>query len=192
MTSFGNLLMMRWLALNVAIGVVLILADRGGLIRAAWAGDTTWVTTMILALFAIGHAGVFGRIVQVSLMLDRVRGEGFGGFGRRAAPSGPMAMEALKVRLAARVRPFTMIGRMLVILGFFGTVWGMRMALEQIPAAVDGADAAKVVLGALTSGFAVAIWTTITGIAAYMALSFNVQLLAGGTERLYTQILERG
>ena len=173
----SHLLLMRWLCLNVVLGILLIYADREGLVERAWTSDTTWVSTSIVVLFVIGWVGTLWRIAQCTHWLDELKY--------------PTNTEAFKTKLASRVRPYVWLARCMVMLGFFGTVYGMITALGLISASgVQDAAMAMQILSALVSGFNIALWTTITGIVCYFALMFNIQLLMGGYERLYTKSLE--
>jgi len=166
--------MQRWLILNVAIGTLAIFAFKAGLLEQAWRADSTWTTTFILAFLGIGFLSVSWRVFQCSWWLDHIRK--------------PINNEAFKMKLASRVRPFAWLARCLPVLGFFGTLYGMQMALEAVGSmSVTNAQMASVIMQAMVSGFSVAIWTSLSGIVCFFVLSFNIQLLMGGYERLYTK-----
>jgi len=174
---YSHLLFMRWLVLNVAIGTLGILAHQAGLLQMAWSADTTWVTTAILSVVAYGFVGITWRVAQCANWLDRVRR--------------PTNAEAFRLKLASRVRPYVWLARCCVMLGFFGTVLGMVVALSLISSSgVQDAAMATQILTALVAGFNIALYTTLTGIVGYFVLMFNTQLLMGGYERLYTRSLE--
>lgn len=189
----GNLLMMRWVLLNLSFVVIGGLLWKAGWLMAAWKGDTTYVTSSILFLFGVSFIGLTMRIAQCSTMLDSVRGEGIGRVKEyRLRSKEPWAYEALKTKLSRNVRPYNWVCGVVTLLGFLGTAIGMWTALDGIAHAnISDAASVVIVLSSLVSGFSVAIWTTISGIVCSIALAFNVQVLKGGYERLYTQLLER-
>jgi len=171
MSNRDNLLAVRWFLLNAGIAVLGWLAYQNGIVMEAWKGDSTWVTTAILSLFAYGWMMVAFRVFQCSLYLDKLKLSG--------------NMEVAKLKLASRVRPFAFLAKCLPMLGFFGTVLGIKTAISGVAGAdISDAASASIIMQSLTSGFMVALFTTATGIVGYFALSFNIELLKGGYERL--------
>lgn len=189
----ANLLIMRWVLLNGAIMVLLVIAWRHGLVQLAWQSDTTWITTAILALFGWSFAGVTYRIFQASIALDSLRGEGTWKVREfRLAGPGPDSSEALKTKLQHRHDGFEDIGgTVFVMLGFLGTLYGMYLALPDLDGrSITDISTATLVLASLGSGFKIALWTSITGLIANLVLSYNLRLLRTGYTHLYTALLE--
>lgn len=177
-----DLLTQRWLLLQLCVAVLAFLGLRAGLLQEAWYGDSTYVTSAILTLLVMGWVGVSWRICQCSHYLNT------GQYDIWLSRFG----ESAKVKLSSRVRPYVWLARCLPTLGFFGTVYGMKIAVDGIAgSSLQDAHGASVILQTMVAGFSVALWTTITGLVAYFVLMFNIQTLMGGYERLLTKYLEK-
>jgi len=190
---FGNLLVMRWVLLNIIFVMLAGLAYRYGMMTQAWQGDTTWFTSTILAFVAIGFLMTSHRIYECSKMLDSIRSNPSGRVKEYMLSKRDLvAKESLRAKIDARVRPVEWLAYCLVTLGFLAIIWGMKEGLYEIAnSPINDASGAVRIVQVLVQHFVVALWPTITGIAGYLFLSFNIVLLQGGYDRLYTQILER-
>lgn len=188
----AHLLIMRWLLLNIGFATLGAWAWQAGLVTVAWTSDSSWITTAILALFCAGMIGVSFRIIQASVALDSVRGEGKWKVREfRLASKGENSRIALEEKLSVRWEYYDRIGEYLVMLGFAGTVYGMYIALPDLTGrSIMDPAVVTLVFSAFITGFKVAIWTTLTGIAANIVLSLNTLVLKGGYSRLYTKLLE--
>lgn len=186
-----NLLIFRFVLLNAAGLAGFFLAWHHGLVIEAWNADTTPISGTIIALFLITWGFIAYRVVEVSRLLNLLDTSPLRVM-RYFTRSQTDANEILKVKLTSRSEPLMAVCGVLITLGLLGTVWGMKEALI-------GVDSTKVgdinnlasAVASLTSGFMVALYTTIVGVVFSVFLFFNAQLLKGGQSRLYTKLLER-
>lgn len=183
---------MRWVLLNLTFLLVGALLYRQGIIRQAWDGDTTWFSTVIIAFVLIGFLMCGLRTLQCSVMLDSIQSSKKGRVKEyMLSKRDLLAKETLRAKLDARLLPIEWLAYVLVTLGFLAIIWGMKNGLYEIKdTPIHDADGAVKIVQILVNHFAIALWPTVTGIAGYVVLQFNIVLLMGGYNRLYTKLLE--
>tara|TARA_Y100000310_G_scaffold343589_1_gene451970 strand:- start:1636 stop:2190 length:555 start_codon:yes stop_codon:yes gene_type:complete len=180
-----NLLIARFVLLNIFGGAFLFLAFKLGFVEEAYNADPTWISESIYLLFVAGLVTCGYRIWQCARMLD-------GKHSRVTDFLLTKDREVLRVKLDSREVPIAYIGYILVTLGFFGTVWGFKVALSGVDAGgVISAETIAPMISVLIEGMSLALFTTISGIIGYIWLGFNIRLLESGHKRLYTKLIEQ-
>jgi hypothetical protein len=159
-----NLLVFRFILTNV------LLACLAG---ALWLQGYVWpvieggapITFGILALFGVGWMWCAKEIIVISAALNWNTAN-----GARPAPIAHADKDIAKTEWLSSV------GEWLVGLGLIGTVIGMAMALQGLPAVTD-ADGALRAVAHLGGGMSVAINTTLLGASLAIWHEVNVRLL---------------
>lgn len=195
---FNNLLIFRFVLLNLGGFALLNLAYQNGYVTEAYEGDKTWISTSIVSLFLVGISMLAYRLVETSRMLNslwaktpnRKATEFLLIMGRRSEMK---TLEIVRAKLVSRVAPIAYISYVLVTLGFLGTVWGLKEALGGVnPSEVGESASIAPMVAQLIAGMKIAVYTTVVGIIFAIWLGFNVKLLQGGQTRFYTKLLEYG
>jgi hypothetical protein len=179
-------------AINIAGIGFLVLAYLNGWIDRVITADSSYVSFVILGLFAFALLSAGWRVLHISNELDRLHDHGDRGQIPDTLKSDNHAARALEIRLFSRISHIRTIGNGLVVLGLIGTVIGFIL----VAAEVDGERAADVgqvgsLVGALLHGMGVAFYTTLTGAIFSLWLSLNYQILHTGTANLLAALLDR-
>ena len=97
------------------------------------------------------------------------------------------------MKLAHRIAIVRQIAGSLVILGLIGTVVGFIIALSGVrPDQAADVKAITPMVSTLIAGMSTALYTTLVGSVLNVWLMVNYQLLAGGTVKLITGLIEFG
>ena len=100
---------------------------------------------------------------------------------------------ALRLRLSHRIGIVRHIANSLVFLGLIGTVIGFIIALSGVdPANASDIKAVAPMVSTLVSGMSTALYTTLVGALFNIWLMTNYHLLATGTVKLITALVELG
>ena len=199
----GGLLVLRFLLLNMLGAALVGLAWVYGLVAMAWEADGTGITPVIVVVFVAGLALCGLRIWQTSTELDRLRSfdalvpskaaeylsllRGIEGEGR-----GLMAA-TMRLKLTQRIAAVRHIANSLVVLGLIGTVVGFVIALSGIdPQEASDVSAIAPMVSTMIEGMSTALFTTLIGAVLNLWLLTNYQLLATGTVKLITGLVEFG
>lgn len=189
------LLFYRWLAFNVTGFAILLAFHTNGMVEPVFRADSSYIVYVIAGLFLYGMVLCGFRVWKTSRELNFVkRGDG-GKLGAFAAASRradrESVKEAFEIKLFARIAFVKYISSSLVMLGLLGTVIGFIMVLTNIPANAVG-DAAQVgkLVGALTNGMGVALYTTLAGAITNLWLNANYNMLRTGVVNLIAAVLE--
>jgi hypothetical protein len=157
----------------------------------------------IAGVFAFGIVACAAKLWRVSTELNDLR-EGrpaprsrAAAYLERAAGLGPesrgMLVELLRLRLAAWISVVRHTANALVFLGLIGTVVGFIIALSGVdPGASGDVERIAPMVATLVEGMSVALYTTLAGGVLHLWLMINHRMLATGTMRLYSAIVERG
>ena len=198
-----SLLLLRFALLNV-IGFALCgVAWVSGLAERALVADQTRLSLVILAVFAAGLIICTRRVWQTSRDLDQLRAfdplvasraaeyiaklRGVEGEGRGLLAS------SLRLKLTQRIAVVRHIANSLVVLGLIGTVIGFVIALSGIdPAEAGDVKAIAPMVSTMIEGMSTALYTTLIGAVLNLWLLTNYQLLATGTVKLITALVEFG
>lgn len=166
-----NLLIYRIIIVNLLGVALLAFAWHKGWITALIEGDSTGISYVIAALFAVGMLSVFWRARKVSAILNITKAPG--GFSPRAIN---------RAKFTARQSHIAAIASWLGLLGLIGTVVGIGIALNDVdPDAMSTAADMKRVIGTLIQGIRVALYTTIVGSVLGLWLGINYQILRTAT-----------
>jgi biopolymer transport protein ExbB/TolQ len=110
----------------------------------------------------------------------------------RTAESRANLVGAERMRLSHRIAIVRNIANTLVLLGLIGTVLGFIIALSGVdPEHVADVAAIAPMVSTLISGMPTSLYTTLVGAILNVWLMANHQLLAGGTVKLITALVER-
>lgn len=198
-----SLLFARFALLNL-VGFALVgLAWQLGFIAQVLVADRTNLSLVIAAVFVLG-LGLCGlRVWQTSRELDQLRSfdalvpskaadyvallHGVEGEGRA------MLASALRLKLTQRISIVRHIANCLVLLGLIGTVIGFVIALSGVePQEAGNVKAIAPMVSTMIEGMSTALYTTLIGALLNLWLLTNYQLLASGTVKLITGLVEFG
>ncbi|MCH8154558.1 MAG: MotA/TolQ/ExbB proton channel family protein [Proteobacteria bacterium] len=111
----------------------------------------------------------------------------------RAGDSRAILASSLRLKLSQRVTVVRHVAGSLVLLGLIGTVVGFIIALSGVePERAADVKAITPMISTLISGMSTALYTTLVGSVLNVWLMINYQVLAGGTVKLITALLEFG
>ncbi len=197
------LLLLRFLLLNL-LGIALL----GAVYLQGWvemiiAADQSYLSIVISLVFLVGLAHCVWRVWQLSLELNQVKTfnplissstadyvaklRGRGGEGRSILAS------TLRLRLSQRIALIRHVAGSLVLLGLIGTVIGFIIALSGVdPERASDVQSIAPMISALIGGLSTALYTTLVGAVLNVWLMTNYRLLAGGTVKLITAMVEFG
>ena len=201
--QFRYLLALRYALVNVAALALLAAAYLHGWIATVIAGDPTYQCAGIALVFAAGFALCSYRLWMVSNELNQARAPAprpnsraalyLALVANRAGDSRAIAASMLRDKLGSRLQAVRQIASTLVLLGLIGTVVGFIIALSGIrPESAGDVKSVAPMISTLISGMSVALYTTLVGALLNIWLMVNYQLLASGTVRLVSAIVERG
>ena len=201
--GFDYLLLFRFALINLAGFSLLAVAQLHGFVEIIRAGDPTRLSTVIAGIFIIGLILCGVRIWRVSCELNDVRVDAPRPDSKvaqyltliRAAGSESRAIAAtsLRLKLVSRIVVVRHIASTLVILGLLGTVVGFIISLGGVRAEVaSDASAVTPMITTLIKGMSIALGNTLVGGVLNVWLTANYHVLASGTARLISAILERG
>lgn len=150
-----NLLLYRFLIVNIIAILGLAVANNQGLIEPLFANDFTYITSMTTAPFVIAWIATLRKVIKVSSGLNRTK--------RQGAYNSPQYQGTID-KLWAKVAWLTDASSWLVGLGLIGTIVGFRYALSGVdPNTLGDARGVSEALGPLMVGMKIALNTTIVG-----------------------------
>jgi hypothetical protein len=201
--AYSYQLLLRFGLLNIAAFALLAAAWGNGLVAQAFASDTTRLVIVIAAVFVAGLAVASWRVYETSREINRARSFDPGepsvaaAYVRRVAgkdsQSRQILASSLRLKLGQRITLVRHIGNSLVFLGLIGTVIGFIIALSGVdPDTVGNVENVSPMVAALIQGMSTALMTTLVGAVLNIWLMANYQLLATGTVKLYTAVIELG
>lgn len=168
-----------------------------------FAADSTGLTWVIAAVFALGLALSFVKARRVAGEIDLAE-KGRAGPGSwtgdyrastagRGAGARSISATALKARVAAAILPVRHVAGSLVILGLIGTVLGFIMALSGVSAgAATDVSQVGAMVTRLIAGMSVALYTTLEGAVLSLWLTVNHQILAAAAGRFVVRLVQEG
>ncbi len=202
-TPYHFVLVLRFALLNILGFAMLAAAHLQGLVEPVYVADRTYLSVVIFLVFLCGlgicAVKVWGtshelnqvksfdplRSSKVSDYLAQIRGHG--------GESRAIIAAALRLKLSQRIAIVRQIAGSLVLLGLIGTVVGFIIALSGVrPDQAADVKAITPMVSTLISGMSTALYTTLVGSVLNLWLMANFQLLAGGTVKLITSLLEFG
>lgn len=198
-----SLLVLRFALLNLLGFALLAVAHSFGLIETIWAADKTRFSAGIFFVFLAGLAFCARRIWETSRDLDQLRSFDPLVQSRAAdyltlirgaeGDSRALIASSQRLKLTQRISLVRQIANSLVLLGLIGTVIGFVIALS----GVDPEEAANVkaiapMVSTMIEGMSTALYTTLVGSVLNLWMLANYQLLATGTVKLITGLVEFG
>ena len=201
--SYSYLLLLRFGLLNIVALALLAAAWGNGLLARVFEADTTRLVLVIAAVFVAGLALTFWRVYETSRELNRARlfdasvpsiaSAYVRQVESRDAQSRQILASSLRLKLSQRITLVRHVGNSLVFLGLIGTVIGFIIALSGVdPETVGDVENVSSMAATLIQGMSTALMTTLVGAVLNIWLMANYQLLATGTVRLFTTIIELG
>lgn len=197
------LLLLRFTLINLLAGALLAVAVLQGWVAMVWYADYSRISAAIAVVFVGGlvlagyrtwqtscdlnHIRDFDPLVPslASTYLSRIRGLDEAGRANIA--------QALRIKLSQRIAAVRHLAGSLVLLGLIGTVVGFIIALSGVdPTKADQVDAIAPMVSTMIAGLSTALYTTLVGAVLNLWLMMNYRLLAGGTGKLITALLEEG
>lgn len=197
------LLVVRFLLLNMVGFGLLAAAYLQGLVHLVLASDRTHLSAAIGVVFLAGLALCARKIWETSTDLNHIRAfdpltasraQTYLAQLRGNTPDSRMILAGtLRLKLSHRIGIVRNIANSLVILGLIGTVIGFIIALSGVdPENASDIKAVTPMVSTLVEGMSTALYTTLVGAILNVWLMANYQLLATGTVKLITALLEFG
>ena len=104
-----------------------------------------------------------------------------------------MLSASLRMKLSQRISLVRHIAGSLVLLGLIGTVIGFIIALSGVdPESASDVKSIAPMVSSLIEGLSTALYTTLIGSVLNVWLMINYRLLAGGTVKLITALIDFG
>lgn len=209
---------LRALAINAFCAGVVFYAYNQGWLAALLKADAVYISRTIAGLGFLGLSIITARIFKVSSELNVARkynelvdsdkqaadswlattgsrvAEFVENYRRASDGNKPILVEQLKMTMGSKLFIFSAITEWLVILGFIGTVVGMRMGVGAIdPKAFRNFETLIPVINQIVGAFYVAIDTTIVGACTALWLDLNLKwVLKPGTVQLVGETVKIG
>jgi hypothetical protein len=198
---YRYVLLLRFSLLNLFGFGMLGAAYAHGLISEALSADGTYLSLVIFLVFLVGLGLSAFKVWQTSHELNSVRDFESGADSPAARYLLPMTgtnadsranlVGALRMKIAHRTAVVRHIANSLVLLGLIGTVVGFIIALGGVdPAHASDIKAIAPMVSTLIQGMSTALYTTLIGAVLNVWLMANHQILAGGTVKLITSLVE--
>lgn len=210
---------MLWALTTLLGAAVMALAWKSGWIDRIVVSDTLYISRTIAGTFVLAYSYLSWRMLQVSRELNVTRsyikrfrgGENrdelwqllrasnsraadYAEDYRAALPEDrPIVVEILKQTLNTKIIDIVYYASVLTMLGFFGTVVGMRMAIGAIdPTVFSNLALVTPMIGEVKEGLAIAIDTTIVGLVFALWLSLAYRILRRGMAQLFNETMRVG
>ncbi|GMQ77275.1 MAG: hypothetical protein BMS9Abin01_2603 [Gammaproteobacteria bacterium] len=198
---YRYVLLLRFILLNLFGFGLLGAAYAQGLVTEALTADRTYLSVVIFLVFMVGFGLSAFKVWQTSYELNSVRDFEAGADSPAARYLAPMVdgnadsranlVGALRMKIAFRTAVVRHIASSLVLLGLIGTVVGFIIALGGVdPEHASDVKAIAPMVSTLIQGMSTALYTTLIGAVLNIWLMANHQVLAGGTVKLITALVE--
>jgi len=200
---FRFLLLARFALINVIAFGLLAAAWLHGLVELVIVSDSTGLSVAIAAVFLVGLALCTQKVWQTSMDLNRARrfdplarsraGDYLAQLRGRKDSSRNLIAGSMRLSLSHRIAVVRNIASSLVVLGLIGTVIGFIIALSGVdPESASDIKAVSPMVSTLVEGMSTALYTTLVGAVLNVWLMTNYQVLATGTVKLITALIEFG
>lgn len=202
-TPYHYVLLLRFALINIVGFALLGAAYIHGLVDLVLVSDQTYLSAVISLVFLAGlgicavkvwstshelnHMKAFNPLQpsKASSYLAQIRGH--------SSESRAIIASTLRLKLSQRIVVVRQIAASLVLLGLIGTVVGFIIALSGVqPDQAADVKAITPMVSTLIAGMSTALYTTLVGSVLNVWLMVNYHLLAGGTVKLITGLLEFG
>jgi biopolymer transport protein ExbB/TolQ len=198
-----SLLLLRFGLINIVGFALLAVAQSFGLLELIWTADQTHFSVVIFAVFLVGLVFCGVRVRQTSNDLDQLRSfdpllqsraADYLALLRGAhGESRGLLASSQRLKLSQRITLVKQIANSLVLLGLIGTVVGFVIALSGVnPEQAADVSAIGPMVSTMIDGMSTALYTTLVGSVLNLWLLANYQLLATGTVKLITGLIEFG
>jgi hypothetical protein len=196
-------LLFRFLVINLVAFGLLGAAYLQGYVEAVLVSDQTYLSVAIFGVFLGGLGLCAALVTETSRELNHAKdfdplrpsrtADYLAAIRGRGASSRAISGAALRLKLASRIGVVRHIANSLVLLGLIGTVIGFIIALSGVePQLASDVSAVGPMVATLIGGMSVALYTTLVGAVLNLWLMVNYHLLAGGTVKLVSAIVEFG
>ena len=200
---YKYLLLLRFGLINLIGLGLLALAQVHGWVAMALAADHTHLVAVIFLVFLTGLVLCAYRINQTSQELNSAKpfdplvtslaAEFLAKSRGRGGESRAILISTLRLKLSQRIAVVRHTANSLVLLGLIGTVIGFIIALSGVdPAKAGDFNSVAPMVSTLIEGMSTALYTTLVGAVLNVWLMVNYHLLAGGTVKLITALVELG
>ncbi len=200
---YKYLLLLRFGLINLIGLGLLALAQVHGWVAMALAADHTGLVAVIFLVFLAGLVICAYRIAQTSRELNRAKpfdplvpsmtAEFLAKSRGRSGESRAILISTLRLKLTQRIAVVRHTANSLVLLGLIGTVIGFIIALSGVdPDKAGDFNSIAPMVSTLIEGMSTALYTTLVGAVLNVWLMVNYHLLAGGTVKLLTALVELG
>ena len=197
------LLLLRFGLINLIGLGLLALAQVHGWVAMALAADHTHLVAVIFLVFLAGLVVCAYRINQTSRELNSAKpfdplvpslaAEFLAKSRGRGGDSRAILISTLRLKLSQRIAVVRNTANSLVLLGLIGTVIGFIIALSGVdPDKAGDFNTVAPMVSTLIEGMSTALYTTLVGAVLNVWLMVNYHLLAGGTVKLITALVELG
>ncbi len=191
---------LRFLLINMLAFVLLAMAWINGLVDKIIVADSTRLSVLIFAVFVGGLILCGYRAFQIGADLSDVENGRIDRAGLAARVIEHQShnahgdsVNAVRMELTQRIVLVRYIANTLVLLGLIGTVVGFIIALSSIdPERAKDVEAIAPMVTGLISGMSTALYTTLVGAVLNLWLMANYQILAHGTVRLISRMVDMG
>jgi len=201
--SYQFLLLLRFAVINLAAFGLLGAAGLQGYLDRVLAADTTHLSAAIFIVFLAGFGISLWMVVRTSRELNLARdfdplvpsraARYLADVRGRSAGSRAISGAAVRLDLITGIGVVRHIANSLVLLGLIGTVIGFIIALAGVePGRAADIDSIGPMVSTLIQGMSIALYTTLVGAVMNVWLMVNYHLLARGTVKLVTAIVELG
>ncbi len=200
---YHYLLILRFVLVNIMGMALLAAAYMHGWVDKVLASDKSYLSIVIAVVFVGGLAYCAMRVWQTSRDLNQVKSFNplvesipstyIAKLRGRGAESRAMLASTLRLKLSHRISAIRHAAGSLVLLGLIGTVLGFIIALSGVdPEHASDVKSIGPMVSTLIEGLSTALYTTLVGAVLNVWLMINYRLLAGGTTKLITGLIEFG
>lgn len=195
----------RWLFVMALIGFAALILWDYGFIHYLLRNDVSHVSAAILTLFVMGTLYCFWQLYQLSkglgLLESTSENAGFGPIGRAVQDlrslkstnpgnSAELLLQATASSLRTPVRFGVFVADILYKMGLLGTVIGFILMLDSMRGLGDfDTETMRSALQQMTTGMAVALLTTVTGLVCGALLRFQFVLLENLNQRVMRRLV---
>lgn len=190
--NINFLLFYKWVLFNSIIAYLLYYFYHKGWLTLLIVSDISFITPLIMGLTLIGVVLSGVKAFNISNELFKIKNNK-GVLGYIIEPNvkvTSLTLESVKLVLSSRLYIIRYIAWSLVVLGLIGTVLGFIIVLSSIdPNVVGNVELIGQLMGNITNGLGVALYTTLAGSFGNLWILINYNMLQTATIQLYSKIL---
>lgn len=197
------LLMLRFALVNIVGTGLLAVGWVSGYIGEVFRADKTQISAAICIVFVGGVILCGFKIYRVSRELDAIRNFNplepslaanyLARLRGRGVETHSLVSGTMRLTLSQGISVVRHVAGSLVLLGLIGTVVGFIIALSGVdPDKASDFDSISPMVSQLIQGMSTALYTTLVGGVLNLWLMINYRMLASGTVKLITSLIEFG